>query len=96
MKLAIVLYNLYQFSQSENWQGLPLMLYFVDSAQSQTRDGFSFDVLGKSVLQSAYSATIPAQKYRDGHVRHPETPDRQPVTQERHPELVSGSASKQP
>ena len=48
-------------------------------------DGFSFDVLGKSVLQSAYSANIPAQKYRDGYVRQPETPDR-------HPELVSGSA----
>ncbi len=30
-------------------------------------DGFSFDVLGKSVLQSAYSANIPAQKYRDSH-----------------------------
>ena len=29
-------------------------------------DGFSFDVLGKSVLQSAYSANISAQKYRDG------------------------------
>ena len=48
-------------------------------------DGFSFDVLGKSVLQSAYSANISAQKYRDGYVRQPETPDR-------HPELVSGSA----
>ena len=66
-------------------------------------DGFSFDVLGKSVLQSAYSANIPAQKYRDGlnsqsgqpgtQERHPETPDRHPATQERHPELVSGSAS---
>ena len=42
-------------------------------------DGFSFDVLGKSVLQSAYSANIPAQKYRDGQLGHPE--------------LVSGSAS---
>ena len=40
-------------------------------------DGFSFDVLGKSVLQSAYSANVPAQKYRDG--------------QSGHPELVSGS-----
>ena len=30
-------------------------------------DGFTFDVLGKSVLQSAYSANIPAQKYRDSH-----------------------------
>ncbi|MBR4824987.1 MAG: hypothetical protein IKZ86_09310, partial [Spirochaetaceae bacterium] len=29
-------------------------------------DGFSFDVLGKSVLQSAYSANVSAQKYRDG------------------------------
>ena len=29
-------------------------------------DGFSFDVLGKSVLQSAYSANVPVQKYRDG------------------------------
>ncbi|MBR4824338.1 MAG: RHS repeat-associated core domain-containing protein [Spirochaetaceae bacterium] len=42
-------------------------------------DGFSFDVLGKSVLQSAYSANVPVQKYRDG--------------QSGHPELVSGSAS---
>ncbi len=64
---------------------------FVDPVQSQTLDGFSFDVLGKSVLQSAYSANIPAQKYRDGYVRQPETPDRHPATQERHPELVSGS-----
>ena len=44
-------------------------------------DGFSFDVLGKSVLQSAYSANIPAQKYRDGL-----------NSQSSHPELVSGSA----
>ena len=66
---------------------------FVDSAQTQTRDGFSFDVLGKSVLQSVYSANIPAQKYRDGYVRQPETPDRHPETSVRHPELVSGSAS---
>ena len=29
-------------------------------------DGFTFDVLGKSVLQSAYSANVSAQKYRDG------------------------------
>ena len=43
-------------------------------------DGFSFDVLSKSVLQSAYSANIPEQMYRT------------PSTQ-RHPELVSGSAS---
>ena len=56
-------------------------------------DGFSFDVLGKSVLQSAYSANIPAQKYRDGYVRQPEMPDRHPETSVRHPELVSGSAS---
>ena len=42
-------------------------------------DGFSFDVLSKSVLQSAYSANIPEQMYRT------------PSTQ-RHPELVSGSA----
>ena len=42
-------------------------------------DGFSFDVLGKSVFQSAYSANIPEQMYRT------------PSTQ-RHPELVSGSA----
>ena len=41
-------------------------------------DGFSFDVIGKTVLQAAYSANIPAQKYRDG--------------QSGHPELVSGSA----
>ena len=43
-------------------------------------DGFSFDVLSKSVLQSAYSANIPEQMYRT------------PSTQ-RHPELVSGSTS---
>ena len=42
-------------------------------------DGFSFDVLGKSVLQSAYSANVPVQKYRDAHTGHPE--------------LVSGSAT---
>ena len=42
-------------------------------------DGFSFDVLGKSVLQSAYSANVSAQKYRDGHSGYPE--------------LVSGTAS---
>ena len=49
-------------------------------------DGFSFDVIGKSVLQAAYSANIPEQMYR--------TTNRQsshPATQERHPELVSGS-----
>ena len=28
-------------------------------------DAFSSDVLGKSVLQSAYSANVPVQKYRD-------------------------------
>lgn len=75
---------------------------FVDLTKSQTRDGFTFDLLGKSVLQSAYSANIPAQKYRDGlnsqsgqpgtQERHPETSVRHPATQERHPELVSGSA----
>ncbi|MDD6487494.1 MAG: hypothetical protein PUF61_11160, partial [Spirochaetales bacterium] len=43
-------------------------------------DGFSFDIIGKSVLQSAYSANIPEQMYRT------------PSTQ-RHPELVSGSTS---
>lgn len=32
-------------------------------------DGFSFDVIGKSVLQSAYSANMPEQMYR--------TPNRQ-------------------
>lgn len=76
---------------------------FLDSSQSQTRDGFTFDLLGKSVLQSAYSANIPAQKYRDGQNSHfgqpgtqerrPETPDRHPETSVRHPELVSGSTS---
>ena len=45
-------------------------------------DGFSFDVLGKSILQSAYSANVPVQKYRDGQSR-----------QLSHPELVSGSTS---
>ena len=53
-------------------------------------DGFSFDVLGKSVLQSAYSANIPAQKYRDGQIRHPELVSGS--AQSSHPELVSGSA----
>ncbi|MBP5603033.1 MAG: RHS repeat-associated core domain-containing protein [Treponema sp.] len=43
-------------------------------------DGFSFDIIGKSVLQSAYSANIPEQIYRT------------PSTQ-RHLELVSGSTS---
>ncbi len=53
-------------------------------------DGFSFDVLGKSVLQSACSANIPAQKYRDGQIRHPELVSGS--AQSSHPELVSGSA----
>ena len=35
-------------------------------------DGFSFDIIGKSVLQSAYSANLPDQKYR--------TPNRQSAT----------------
>lgn len=69
---------------------------FVDSASMQTRDGFTFDLLGKSVLQSAYSANIPAQKYRDGqnsHFGQPGTQERHHETSVRHPELVSGSAS---
>ena len=65
---------------------------FVDSAQSQTRDGFSFDVLGKSILQSAYSANVSAQKYRDGQPGHPSTQERRLETPDRHPELGSGSA----
>ncbi len=44
----------------------------VEQTQTQTRDGFSFDVLGKSVLQTAYSANVPVQKYRDGQLGHPE------------------------
>ena len=58
-------------------------------------DGFSFDVLGKSVLQSAYSANVSAQKYRDGQpgqLGHPSTQERCLETSDRHPELVSGSA----
>ncbi len=35
-------------------------------------DGFSFDIIGNSVLQSAYSANLPDQKYR--------TPNRQSAT----------------
>ena len=57
----------------------------VDSAQSQTRDGFSFDVIGKSLLQTSYPMALSEQKYRDTQSSHP-------ATQERHPELVSGSA----
>ena len=58
-------------------------------------------MLGKSVLQSAYSATIPAQKYRDGQLGHPEryaSTERSlrsnvsGSAQSSHPELVSGSA----
>ena len=49
-----------------NLAGFADKTVFVDSARLQTRDGFSFDVLGKSVLQSAYSANVSAQKYRDG------------------------------
>ena len=38
-------------------------------------DGFSFDVIGKSVLQSSYSATSPDQKYRT-----PTSSSRQPAS----------------
>ena len=68
---------------------------FVDSSQSQTRDGFSFDVLGKSVLQSAYSANVPVQKYRDGqnsHFGQPGTQERRPETSVRHPERSASTA----
>ena len=65
---------------------------FVDSSQSQTRDGFSFVVVGKSVLHSAYSANVPVQKYRDAQNRNPATAARHPETSVRHPELGSGSA----
>ena len=52
-------------------------------------DGFSFDVLGKSVLQSAYSANVPVQKYRDGQSGHPE---RSASTERSLRSNVSGSA----
>ena len=46
--------------------------HWLDCRVTPDNDGFSFDVLGKSVLQSVYSANLPEQKYR--------TPNRQSAT----------------
>ena len=55
-------------------------------------DGFSFDVLGKSVLQSAYSANVPVQKYRDGQSSQLSHPERSASTERSLRSNVSGSA----
>ena len=41
-----------------NLAGFADKAIIVDLAQSQTRDGFSFDVIGKSLLQTSYPMAL--------------------------------------